>query len=246
MTNKTLILGCSFTAGSYYVDEDSIERIDNTYGWYDELPKDSHYDVYSFPGGGLLNFSHLLQTIDLSSYSHCIIQQTWEPRFALYNDTDFLPTVSRDNINVTIKKEFNSKLFVTKLNEKPLVSSYIAKNNQTTFDKNAVEYLSKLGDNPYTLGSIPASACLVNNLLQQHGIDSYTFSLFPTYNVDRYMPYVKKLDFDIDAFGEIFVEHQNEIKDGVFGHFNRAGTQIFGQLVLDCLNKYYYDKNNNI
>jgi hypothetical protein len=242
---KTLILGCSFTAGSYYV-EDGIERIDNTYGWYDELPKDNHYDVYSFPGGGLLNFSHLLQTIDLSSYSHCIIQQTWEPRFALYNDTDFLPTVSRDNIDVTIKKEFNSKLFVTKLNEKPQVAKYIGTNNRTTFDRHAINYLTKLGDNPYTTSSIPASACLVNNLLQQHGIDSYTFSVFDEYNVDRYMPYVKKLDFDIESFYEIFIDYQNEIKDGVFGHFNRTGTQIFGQLVADALTKYHYDKNHNI
>ena len=69
-----LILGCSFSMGSWSLDT-SIpegERVDKTWCWYDDLPKDNTYDVWATPGGGYVNHLSVLSKTN-TKYDQCII-----------------------------------------------------------------------------------------------------------------------------------------------------------------------------
>ena len=89
-----LILGCSFSYGSYYMD-DSIanardaEKCTEDVCWYDWLNPQHHYTVYTIPGGGWLNYMTVLSQIDLSRFDQCIIQETFETRMYLHNKLEF-------------------------------------------------------------------------------------------------------------------------------------------------------------
>ena len=90
MKPKVLIFGCSFSAGRYSRTKQNTEQVHTDVGWYDQLSKDYDYTVYSFHGGGAVNYAYTLSTMYnqnvLKNYQHCIIQQTWEPRFTLYQN----------------------------------------------------------------------------------------------------------------------------------------------------------------
>jgi hypothetical protein len=86
---KCLILGCSFSSGSYYLDfTDGFppEQPAPKTGYYSfiDIP-DIHYTIYSIDAGGYLNFASLFaddtaQRINLKEYDFVIIQETFEPR----------------------------------------------------------------------------------------------------------------------------------------------------------------------
>ena len=70
---NVLIIGCSFSYGSYYMD-DSIanardaEQCTGDVCWYDWLDPQHHYTVYTIPGGGWLNYMTILSEINLKQF----------------------------------------------------------------------------------------------------------------------------------------------------------------------------------
>jgi len=84
---KCLILGCSFSAGSYYLDLSDFppEQPAPETGYYSfiDIP-DIHYTIYSIDAGGYLNFASLLTdelgNINVKEYDFVLIQETFEPR----------------------------------------------------------------------------------------------------------------------------------------------------------------------
>ena len=82
---KCLILGCSFSAGAYYIDKDLIipEEPDPLTGYYAFIDMPNvHYTVYSIRAGGYLNYAMLLSdgTINVADYDFILIQESFEPR----------------------------------------------------------------------------------------------------------------------------------------------------------------------
>ncbi len=91
---NVLILGCSFSYGSYYMD-DSIanardaEQCTADVCWYDWLDPQHHYTVYTIPGGGWLNYMTILSEINLKQFDQCIIQETFETRMSLFHQQEW-------------------------------------------------------------------------------------------------------------------------------------------------------------
>ena len=84
----TLVIGCSFSQGSYTSKYDwdintnekyLRDSVDTIEGWYNFLGLDNLI-VYGLGSYGYLGYSELFKTIDLSNIDQCIIQETFEPR----------------------------------------------------------------------------------------------------------------------------------------------------------------------
>ncbi len=99
---KVLIIGCSFSNGSYETrfsgklgDAPTAEHV-SSIGWYDHLEvlNGRSMDVYSMPGLGWLAYAHFIKGLRdagaLSQYDLLIIQETFEPRFSILGGNQFM------------------------------------------------------------------------------------------------------------------------------------------------------------
>lgn len=109
---RVLVLGCSFSAGSYVWDESNviyhyikqsdgtIKKIDSGTGreqivwqtpWIKWLDPQDHYTVYACPGGGVVQHSRIVEELYqeglLQQYDYVLYQITFEPRL-VFTDAD--------------------------------------------------------------------------------------------------------------------------------------------------------------
>lgn len=102
MQKKVLVIGCGFSSGSYESKQPTrlgeliTDELASTIGWYDHLDvlQGRTIDVYSMPNLGWLAYAHLLRGLrdsgELALYDLLIIQETYEPRFAILGN-QFMP-----------------------------------------------------------------------------------------------------------------------------------------------------------
>ena len=131
---RGLILGCSISAGTHKLDHSNPlgEVVDNQIGWYNFLGI-SNFVVYSFPGGGYLNYATLLDKIDISKFDYKLLQESFEPRFLLTNNDDFNFTKANDIDHYTLKDSCKT---ISIRSEKETTD------NQLSFARFAVAYIS--------------------------------------------------------------------------------------------------------
>ena len=133
---RGLILGCSISAGTHKLDHSNPlgEVVDNQIGWYNFLGI-SNFVVYSFPGGGYLNYATLLDKIDISKFDYILLQESFEPRFLLTNNDDFNFTKANDIDHYTLKDSCKT---ISIRSEKETTD------NQLSFARFAVAYISSI------------------------------------------------------------------------------------------------------
>ena len=103
-----LILGCSFTSGSYTWDPEHIvykealqpdgtyktidqgigrERMDANGTWVRWLDPADYYTIYALPGSGIIQHAAIVKNLDiegkLDDIDYVIVQKTYEPRLVL-------------------------------------------------------------------------------------------------------------------------------------------------------------------
>ena len=112
---RALVLGCSFTAGSYKWDPSFIvyknaiqpdgtvkridsglgrERLDSNGTWVKWLNTNDHYTVFAIPGSGMVQWSSICDYLDRTgqfNFDYVLVARTFEPRlvFSLQHE-DFL------------------------------------------------------------------------------------------------------------------------------------------------------------
>ena len=133
---RGLILGCSISAGTHKLDPSNPlgEVVDNQIGWYNFLGI-SNLVVYSFPGGGYLNYATLLDKIDISKFDFILLQESFEPRFLLTTNDDFNYTKANDIDHYTLKDSCKT---ISIRSEKETTD------NQLSFSRFAVAYISSI------------------------------------------------------------------------------------------------------
>ena len=89
--------------------------------------------MYSFPGGGYLNYATLLDKIDISKFDYILLQESFEPRFLLTNNDDFNFTKANDIDHYTLKDSCKT---ISIRSEKETTD------NQLSFARFAVAYIS--------------------------------------------------------------------------------------------------------
>ena len=244
MKPKVLILGCSFTAGRYSLAHDNTDIIHTDFGWYDQLSKDYDYTVYSFHGGGAINYAYVIRTLHeqnkLKDYEHCIIQQTWEPRFMLYHSEEFEGPVVIDNR--TLYTQLREYLFRTEL-DNPELDFFLEHRGleyNTTFENEHKKYLHDIGKNSHLTNTIYSSYALINNLLLQSKVKGCTFSLFPKFDTTWAMPDIKQLEFDYTKFIDIMSSSMLKVNDATT-HLDLEHTTRLGNLVSSAFDKYLHE-----
>ena len=143
MNMRGLILGCSISAGTHKLDPKNPlgEVVDNQIGWYNFLAIDNlDLVVYSFPGGGYLNYATLLDNLGLlqphiSKFDFILLQESFEPRFLLTENLEFSHKKVNDINHYTLKE--TSKI-VSIRSEKDTT------NNHLSFSRFAVAYISSI------------------------------------------------------------------------------------------------------
>ena len=133
---RGLILGCSISAGTHKLDHSNPlgEVVDNQIGWYNFLGI-PNLVVYSFPGGGYLNYATLLDKINISKFNYILLQESFEPRFLLTNNDDFNYTKANDIDHYTLKDSCKT---ISIRSEKETTD------NQLSFARFAVAYISSI------------------------------------------------------------------------------------------------------
>ena len=239
---RVLCIGCSFTAGYYTMetavdDGGPIEIPHPELGWWSDLNRDYHYDVYSFFGGGYLNYAHLLDTIDRHEYSAVIIQESWENRLSVYENTDWLP--AHHSANTTVNHKTGHKLFVTGMDQKPFIIDRLRPTYNTEFNHTHTRYLADLAKNPYMQTVVNSSAAMTNHLLRDTPV--FTFNLHPPTNFEPYTDFTR-LPFNFKRFNDLFYTdgHNYHLESDFCGHLTLAGTQEFARIVKQAFDRLAY------
>ena len=242
---KILCIGCSFTAGYYTVgvapDDGGVKEIPHPeLGWWSELNPLYHYDVYSFFGGGYLNYAHLVDTVNLGQYSAVILQESWENRLSIPEDTDWLPGARIKN--TTVNHKTHGKLFVGGIRNKPFITDRQGSRYGTEFTDQHRQYLTDIGDSPYMQTVVRSSASLVNRRLRD--VPVFSFNLHTPTDFSDITDF-HRIPFDNNQFNRIFYTdgHNYDLDTDFTGHFNRYGTQVFASIVKQAFDKYDYPRD---
>lgn len=192
MGNKVLILGCSFSNGSYEAKVPSKwgelaqdERV-SSFGWYDGLAcfSDRSIDVYSMPGLGWLAYAHLIRSLDeqgkLAEYDTLIIQETFEPRVYLMGDLFLSGFIESDKIDRTLNIRHLSyqhppgaTVMSSNANEGVVFYKTLAKNNNDAFllpGSLSNRIVSDLSESGFIRTILLSSQALVESITKKQNI----------------------------------------------------------------------------
>ena len=253
--NKVLIIGCSFSEGWYELvgEEEEVYR---DYGWYDELPNNNQYTVYSHAGGGYLNYAHLLYQLrnsgELQQYSKCIIQETWEPRICLYHTDKYLLSREEEKIHFYLKDAQKDFIKSMALVERSSLTNAVENTYNLKLTLQLRNYLADIGSSVYLDAAVDSSAIAVDYILKDAGIPTYRFCV----NLDSvsrsdnsisnndwpHIKHMKQLDI-VDEMQEIYEHHRTWPKGTKFphrraGHLTKTGTSLLGTLIATKLKDF--------
>jgi hypothetical protein len=213
---KGLILGCSISAGTHKLDPSNPlgEIIENQIGWYNFLGI-SNLVVYSFPGGGYLNYATLLDKIDISKFDFILLQESFEPRFLLTINDDFDLVMSNDVDHYTLKDSCKTL---------SIRSEKETTDNQLSFSRFAVTYISSIN-----------KPCAVFHCRRDTG--HYNYGNIKVLGVS---PSIDEVIYkNPDYHNEIYMELGPWQQGGqIIGHPTLEGNKAIGELVSKPLQEW--------
>jgi len=253
MSKKVLILGCSFSQGSYIVSNESLgaDLLVSSYGWYDSLKclKDLEIDVFAFGGGGYTAFAETLAELHhkgtLKDYSTLIIQETTEPRFVLRKQ-DF----SWCKSNETEERE----LLIQHKYAFAFPPQSVFSNNFNTLNVICEQHYSAnafpddfkfdiLESSTYN-NLVKFSLAYINQTIEQYNLKSFVFSLFDPIANSENLPNATRLNLPSNLYHEI---KNNSLKNlsservpskFYFRHFSNIGNKKLGEIVNESLKTF--------
>ena len=213
---KGLIIGCSISGGTHKLDPSNPlgEVIENQIGWYNFLGI-SNLVVYSFPGGGYLNYATLLDKIDISKFDFILLQESFEPRFLLTINDDFDLVTSNDVDHYTLKDSCKT---VGIRSEKERT------NNQLSFSRFAIAYINSIN-----------KPCAIFHIRPDMG--QYNYGNIKVLNV---LPSIDEVIYkDPTYHNELYIELGPWQQGGhITGHPTLEGNKAIGELVSKPLQEW--------
>lgn len=230
---KILILGSSYTLGSYkFVNGE--EQWYSHVSWYDRLAEKHQLDVYCGKGLGYVAYVDILESLEPNDYDCCIVQECHEPKFQFtYNET--YNKIEFQNITKYVLDE-NTIIFGKALDHRPALREQIEHNYSVKFNNDMIEYLTKLGKTGSTMNVAKSSACMVNNILEDHNVPGYVIC-FQQKDQFRYQnKYNKYLNMptfiDIVDGNENYINVIENTKDQL--HLTEIGNKMLADVVHDA------------
>ena len=236
---KALVFGCSFTAGAY--EWRGHEHLLSHETWVKWLSKDTQYDVYAMPGGGLIQQARVIEELYqrnlLSDYRYVLIQTTYEPRLCFSKSYEYeKPLYLSKNINMHITggKENGRVMYFTCPED---LEHY---GIDMTPGAVGVEFATELYNSPTSQHIIDCCTALINDRCKRAGVPLYVF-----HYVENDVSFDNGIVLDIPyAIGEgsntmgIWMNKKYQVLEKDFvGHYNAAGNKVIGQYVRKALDK---------
>lgn len=262
---KVLILGCSFSTGSHAIitDPDNYflkqnkwaevgksEQIDQSSRlnfWYGYLPENWKIDCYSHSGGGYMNYAHTLAELvkinKLCEYDLCIIQETFEYRFTIYNphcidlkenfvkideNTNLQEINSRTNFILSADYRYSSQQENDSIVGGKL--ERMAKKYQFNYDKNMRRYLTDIVYSSTSNLCVMSSVLMCNRLLEEHNVPTYAFrfSQIDFSDLHTHVDYLPIPPIKLIMWRKPEYHNFAGLWDG---HFTKAGQHRLGKMV---------------
>ena len=230
---KILILGSSYTLGSYKIVNGEEQWYSHT-SWYDRLADEHELDVYCGRGLGYISYVDVLESVKLNDYDCCIIQECHEPKFQFTFDEKY-----NKHESTNIKKyvlDDDTIIFSRAINNRPGFQEQLERNYNIKFDNSVIDYLTKLGENTSILNVVKSSACMVNQLLRDHGIPGYIvcfqdkelFRFQNTHNRYLDMPTFRDLLDDNKNYVNIIEDTKSQL------HLTEDGNKMIADVVISA------------
>lgn len=235
-----LILGCSFSVGFY--DWDGTDEYSNhSFGYYDMLPREHNYTIYSIPGGGYLNHSTFLQCtklLDNHEFDLCIIQETQESRSTLFKDM-YNNRMIRDNITLYYRDP-SLQILSNARSESGFESAKrkVENNYNVKVDASLKQWMTDMHDSDDLKCAVNSSVVMLNHLLKKHNIPAVRFQFIHNPQFDNLHTWVKDLDMPCVCDELFFEEQYHNFNDDFNGHLNYEGNKKLGIMLRDALSEY--------
>lgn len=244
--NKVLILGCSFTQGSYKLNDvdHSRETIETNYGWYDHLDifSDREIDVYSFGGGGYAAWAEILKDLEtnntIKNYDTVIIQETTEPRLGFRKQSfewlvNFRGTPVDRHLKINHYQSYyqcpHSCFTIHPDTLKEMLTKYY------NISSVPVEWILDIGESKSPNKLVDICKSYIENLLKKNNIKVYVFSLFGhQFNSE----YFHRLDLEpmlYDKLKTSDIENLSTTKVPYPAHLSLKGNIALGKIVNNAL-----------
>lgn len=229
---KVLILGCSYTTGSYSFNNNKDEMLSSNDTWLDHLPCEIvHYCGW---GMGYIQWVDILEDIEnLNEYDAVILAESIEPKFQLTKDAKWAKS--------THASEFRQPLIRMELTEDSIVYSKGIKHRNGLQEQlglvgsNDIDYIHSIGKNDSVLNIVKACVSHINNKLADHNIPGYIIKSHENVDFTNEHSHCTKLDVNplftiVDNDKELVNIHP----DGGQGHFTTKGNNLLARCVADA------------
>jgi hypothetical protein len=231
---RVLILGCSYTRGSYTFHTNGDEELTSSETWLDNLPADiTHYCGF---GVGYIQWVDILESIELNEFDAVILQESVEPKFQLTKDAQWVTT--------TQATEFRPPLIRKELQESSIIYSKGIKHRPQLQESlglegsDALDYIHDIGKNDSVLNITKACVSHINNKLKAHDIPGYIIQTHEYVDYSNEHTHCEYLDLD-PLFTIVGTDPTlvNVLHNGDQGHFTTAGNNLLASKVADAWNR---------
>lgn len=251
---KILILGSSYSIGSFRTDENNYEHWHSHVCWYDLLAEEHDVTVYCGPNLGYMNYVDILMDIEeLYNYDLCIIQECYEPKLQFHNEHTYLT-----HINGSLTKHQLSHrniIFSGAVETVPKTVKRITGADISTPEMQ--HYFSLLWDNESAYRIAQSSVLHIDKLLKDSNVKSYVFCLGENnkhdnkdlfsefYSHAKYMRTMTMATAGFDVFKED-PEYVNMRDDGTMAHFTELGNLTIAEMIREEVEEIFYVEPNQV
>ena len=227
--SKLLILGCSYTLGSFSFNKNGDEECSSNETWIDNLPADIvHYTGW---GLGYINWVDIIESIELRDFDAVILQESIEPKFQLTHNIKWNKTIVGSEFRPPLTRyefDMNSIVFSRGLKHRTHL-----KNQLNLQDMRHWQWIDKIDNNDSVLNITKACASHVNNILHEYNIPGYIIRTHEHVNYTH--THCKYLDLDpLFTIVGNNKELVNTVAEGGQGHFTVKGNNLLAERVADA------------
>ena len=231
---RVLILGCSYTNGSYSFHANGDEERCSNIAWHDTLPEE--ITLYTGRGIGYIQWVDILETINITQFDAVLLQESLEPKFQLLKDAHYITT--------THATEFRPPLTRKELQESSIIYSKGIKHRPQLQESlglessDALDYIHDIGKNDSVLNITKACVSHINNKLKAHDIPGYIIRTHEYVDYSNEHTHCEYLDLD-PLFTIVGTDPTlvNVLHNGDQGHFTTAGNNLLANKVADAWNR---------
>jgi hypothetical protein len=239
---KILLLGSSYSTGSYVLDNDGIEHWKSHVSYYDVLGEEHEVDVWCGANFGYMNYVDILSNRvgAIPPYDLVIIQECLEPKIQFHEPDQVW--LSRKRGSVT--KNYLSHKSIVFSNAVDL-SEIMPSDHNIAYNSDFITWKDKIVQGGQS-SMIPQSSCLMlNTTLQQAGVPGYILcmgtewehgdkdqlSKWNFHNKYLEMPTFAQFGYDIFKKDPTYVNFRPGGQK--MAHYTKAGNYEIGQVLLN-------------